>query len=70
MGRKRVSTTCESDTGRNQKFHDNYNDKNMTRSQFVKEINKGNYENYHVRNINEVATPVSNPDSTRNNNLG
>lgn len=42
----------------------------MTRSQFVREINKGNYENYHVRNINGLPTPVSNPDSKRNNNLG
>jgi hypothetical protein len=42
----------------------------MTRGQFVREINNGNYENYHVRNINGIPTPVSNPDSTRNNNLG
>ena len=70
MARKRVSVTRESDTGRNQSFHDNYTGSNMTRNQFVREINNGNYENYHVRNINGVDTPVSNPDSTRNNNLG
>lgn len=70
MARKRVSVTQESDTGRNQKFHDNYSGANMTRSQFVSQIESGNYLNYHVRKINDVKTPVSNPDSTMNNNLG
>ena len=70
MGRQRVSVTKESNTGRNLGFHDNYSGTDMTRSQFVREINNGNYENYHVRNINGIPTPVSNPDSTRNNNLG
>ena len=70
MGRQRVSVTRESNTGRNEKFHDNYKGTDMTRSQFVREINNGNYENYHVRNINGIPTPISNPDSTRNNNLG
>ncbi|MCU7380774.1 hypothetical protein OBO34_20890 [Clostridiales Family XIII bacterium ASD5510] len=66
---KRVSVTRESDTGRNQNFHDNFTNTDMTRSQFVNQIKQGNYDNYHVRNINGVATPVSNPDKTRNNNL-
>ncbi|MDN5053936.1 hypothetical protein ACN09X_04465 [Aliarcobacter butzleri] len=70
MGRQRVSVTKESNTGRNERFHDNYKGTEMTRSQFVREINRGNYENYHVRNVNGIQTPVSNPDSTRNNNLG
>ncbi|MPL68670.1 hypothetical protein SDC9_14398 [bioreactor metagenome] len=70
MGRQRVSVTKESNTGRNERFHDNYKGTDMTRSQFVRKINNGNYENYHVRNINGIPTPVSNPDSTRNNNLG
>lgn len=70
MGRQRVSVTRENNTGRNQRFHDNYSGTDMTRSQFVREINNGNYENYHVRNINGIPTPVSNPDSKRNNNLG
>lgn len=70
MGRQRVSVTRESNTGRNERFHDNYKSTDMTISQFVREINNGNYGNYHVRNINGIPTPVSNPDSTRNNNLG
>jgi len=69
MARKRITVTSESNTGRNQKFHDNYNGNDMTRAQFVKEIERGNYQNYHVRNINGVKTPVSNPDNTSNNNL-
>ena len=32
--------------------------------------NKAEYPDYHVRNINHVPTPVSNPDRSTNNNLG
>jgi len=70
MGRKRVTTTQESNTGRNTKFHDNYTGEDMTRNQFVKKIEQGDYSNYHVRKVNGVKTPVSNPDSKKNNNLG
>ncbi|GLB30968.1 hypothetical protein LAD12857_28910 [Lacrimispora amygdalina] len=66
---KRISVTHESESGRNERFHDNYTGRDMTRNQFVQQINQGNYENYHVRNINGVPTPVSNPDSSTNNNL-
>lgn len=67
---KRISVTRENSNGRNETFHDNYTGVNMTRTQFVNEIIKGNYDNYHVRIINGVPTPVSNPDSSTNNNLG
>lgn len=66
---KRVKTTAESKSGRNTNFHDNFSGSDMTRAQFVKQINAGNYPNYHVREINGVKTPVSNPDPSRNNNL-
>lgn len=69
MSRKKVTTTNESSTWRNLKFHDNYNWNNMTRAQFVKQIELGNYQNYHIREINWIKTPVSNPDSSTNNNL-
>jgi len=69
MARKRVTVTQESSSGRNQLFHDNYNGNDMTRSQFVRKIEQGNYSNYHVRTINDVKTPVSNPDGSTNNNL-
>lgn len=67
---KRVSVTHESNSGRNEQFHDNFTGANMSRSQFVSQIRQGNYENYHIRNINGVPTPVSNPDKSSNNNLG
>ena len=41
----------------------------MTRAQFVKEIKADNYSGYHVRKVNGVNTPVSNPDSSESNNL-
>ncbi len=59
MARKRVTVTDESSTGQD-----------MTRSQFVREIDSGNYDRYHVSEINGVKTPVSNPDGSENNNLG
>ena len=67
---KRVSVTQENDSGRNQRFRDNYNGSEMSRSEFVRQIERGNYEHYHIRNINGVKTPVSNPDKSENNNLG
>lgn len=70
MARKRVSVIRQSKTGRNVSFRDNYSKKNMTRSQFVSQIKSGNYPNFHVRNINGVPTPVSNPDGSKHNNLG
>lgn len=66
---KRISTTKESKTGRNLRFKDNFTKKEMSRGEFVKEIENGNYDNYHVRKVNGVKTPVSNPDSSSNNNL-
>ena len=66
---KRIKVTLENDSGRNTTFHDNYKGSDMTRNEFVNEIKKGNYENYHIRNINGLDTPVSNPDKSRNNNL-
>lgn len=66
---KRIKVTKESETGRNLKFKDNYTSQEMTDKQFVKKIEKGEYQNYHVREINGVKTPVSNPDGSKNNNL-
>lgn len=67
---RRISVINETDTGRNENFKDNLYGKEMTRNQFVKEIEKGNYQNYHIRVINDIKTPVSNPDKSTNNNLG
>lgn len=42
----------------------------MTRAELNKAINNGTYSGYHVRNVNGKETPVSNPDSSKRNNLG
>ena len=42
----------------------------MNAQQFVTSIEKGNYPDYHVRNINGIPTPCSNPDGDKGNNLG
>lgn len=70
MKKPRVIVTSESSTGRNTNFQDTVTGKTMTRSQFVKQINSGNYKDYYVRNINGLATPVSKPDGNTSNNLG
>ena len=70
MARKRVTVTRESPSGRNEKFHDNYTGQDMTRPQFVRQIKNGTYDNYHIRVINGIETPVSNPDKSEDNNLG
>jgi hypothetical protein len=69
MTKKRVTVTSESDSGRNLNFHDNRTGKNMARTSFVKAIEGGGYPSYHVRKINGLKTPVSNPDNKESNNL-
>ena len=70
MAFKRVSVTREDGNGRNEKFHDNVTGEDLSRAQFVRKIEEGQYDNFHVRVIHGVKTPVSNPDSSENNNLG
>lgn len=67
---KSVKVTQESSTGRNERFYDPKSGSSMTRTQFVREIKQGNYSDYHVRNVNGVPTPASNPDGKSGNNLG
>jgi len=66
---KNVVVTSESDSGRNLNFHDNKSGKDMTRAEFVRQIENGDFSDYHVRKINGVKTPVSNPDGKEGNNL-
>ena len=69
MAFKRISVLSENTTGRNQKFIDNITKETMNRSQLVQKIKQGEYPNYHIRKINGIETPVSNPDQSENNNL-
>ena len=66
---KKIKVTKESDTGRNEKFQ-KPNGEEVSRSKLVKEIKEGNHPGYHIRKINGVETPVSNPDGKEKNNLG
>ena len=66
----RVTTTRETETGRNVRFHDNQTGADMSRAEFVRQIEAGRYPNYHVRNVDGIKTPASNPDTSEENNLG
>lgn len=68
--RKNVRVTSEAPTGRNQKFFDPNKKVEMTRAQFARKIERGEYTGYHTRNIGGVKTPASNPDKKPGNNLG
>ncbi|MGI6579911.1 MAG: DUF3892 domain-containing protein [Saccharofermentanales bacterium] len=65
-----VEVIHESESGRNERFKDTFTNRYMSREQFVTAINNGTYKNYHVRNINGIDTPASNPDGNETNNLG
>lgn len=41
----------------------------MTRADFVEQIGQGKFPDYHIRKINGLNTPVSNPDRSESNNL-
>lgn len=69
MARKRVKVIKESPTGRNERFRDTQTHDEMSRCEFVKKIERGKYSGYHVRKVHGKKTPVSNPDSTTDNNL-
>lgn len=66
---KRITVISESDTGRNGKFRDNRTGTIMSRAEFARQIENERYQNFHVRTINGVKTPVSNPDNSEGNNL-
>ena len=67
---KIVEVIQESETGFNQVFRNTKTNEEMSRSQFVGEIQQGNYPSYHIRELFGKKTPVSNPDSRKGNNLG
>ncbi len=67
---KRVRVTKETDTGRNTRFYDPNQHRSMTRPEFVRAIENGQYKDYHVRVVGGVKTPASNPDKSGSNNLG
>jgi len=66
---KTVIVIKEDDNGRNVEFRDTKTGKEMSRAEFVREIKQGNFDDYHIRRINGIDTPVSDPDSRESNNL-
>jgi hypothetical protein len=70
MANNRIKVVSENSTGRNTQFKDNRTGDVMSRAAFVKKIEAGGYPKFHVRKINGVKTPVSNPDNSDRNNLG
>jgi hypothetical protein len=70
MAGKRLMVTQESESGRNQRFRDTRTGEEMSRAEVVRRIEQGRYGQYHVRVINGVKTPASNPDDSEGNNLG
>jgi len=68
--KKPIRATQESESGRNLRFKDESTGREKTRAQLVKEIEAGQHPGYHVRVINGIKTPVSNPDGKTKNNLG
>ena len=68
--RERIRVVEVSDTGRNERFRDTRTGWEMSRAEFVRRIKAGEYEDYHIRTINKIDTPVSNPTRRGRNNLG
>lgn len=67
---KIIKCIAQNSTGRNILFKDMSSETKMTRSQFVSKIENNKYSDYHVRTINGIKTPCSNPDKSERNNLG
>ena len=69
MASKKIVVTGESPTGRNLRF-DVPGQGNLSRQRLVQEIRAGEHPDYHVRVINGLPTPVSNPNGRESDNLG
>ena len=70
MSVPRVTVIEQEESGRNTRFRDNRTGWIMTRAEFVRHIEGGRYAEFHVRVINRIKTPASNPDRRKKNNLG
>jgi len=60
----------EDESGRNLEFMDVTTGMKMDRQDFIKLIRDGKYPRYHVRVIEGIETPVSNPNKDHEDNLG
>ena len=67
---KPVVVIKESSTGRNEIFLDVVTGMVMTRDDFVKLIQLGEYQGYRIARIHNILTPISKHDGSTENNLG
>ncbi len=65
---KKIIVTHESKTGRNTRFRVPGQGE-ISRRELAQQIRNGDHPDYHVRVLNGLATPVSNPDRSKGNNL-
>ena len=70
MKKPRLSVIQENDSGRNLVFKDTATGAIMSRAATARKIEQGTYPNYHVRRVNGLKTPASNPNSREWDNLG
>jgi hypothetical protein len=66
---KNIRAITQTPTGRNTKFKNIKTRKTITLEKFIREIQKGNYNGYHIRKMNNKKVPVSNRDKFKGNNL-
>jgi hypothetical protein len=64
-----IKTIRASDSGRNERFRNINTGKEYSRRELVNEIENGKVDNAHIRIINGIKTPCSNPDKSKDNNL-
>lgn len=64
-----VIKLAEDDKGRNSHFFDFDKKEGLTRENFVAAIKDGKYPKYHIRNVDGIEYPASNPDDKSGNNL-
>jgi len=67
--RPRNVVTRESDPERNLEFQDTKTGHRMSRAAFVQRIEADHCRHHHVRKVNGLKTPVSNPDGSESNDL-
>jgi len=67
---KYIEVIKKEEMGRNILFYDPKLNLYMVRPEFVDWIKRGAYPGYHIRVINGIETPCSNPDEYLENNLG
>ena len=69
MSGRKITVTSETESGRNTRFNVPSQGE-VTRQTLVQQIRAGEHDDYHVRIINGLATPVSNPNGNGDDNLG